>query len=119
MLVSRSREKVARSCPGRYETVRRPDGHLIAAFCILEQQAARIELKLDTLFYEPIVIKWESGKSVQRIGLGGSSCCAPPTPPGMRVRTGRFEKLRLRDSWKAHFVEVGKVRGPNAQAGAL
>jgi hypothetical protein len=30
------------------------------------------------------------------IGIGGSHYgCAPATPPGMRVRTGRFEKLRL------------------------
>jgi hypothetical protein len=29
------------------------------------------------------------------IGIGGrQSDCAPATPPGMRVRTGRFEKLR-------------------------
>jgi hypothetical protein len=29
------------------------------------------------------------------IGIGGSlSDCTPATPPGMRVRTGRFEKLR-------------------------
>ena len=29
------------------------------------------------------------------IGIGGSHIsCAPATPPGMRVRTGRFEKLR-------------------------
>jgi len=29
------------------------------------------------------------------IGIGGSHySCAPATPPGMRVRTGRFEKLR-------------------------
>jgi len=33
--------------------------------------------------------------SFAQIGIGGSlSDCAPATPPGMRVRTGRFEKLR-------------------------
>jgi len=30
----------------------------------------------------------------------------PPTPPGVRVRTGRFEKLRLGESWDPQAVEV-------------
>ncbi len=31
-----------------------------------------------------------------RIGIGAAlTGCSPPTPPGMRVRTRRFEKLRL------------------------
>ena len=39
---------------------------------------------------------WEWSSLVEtQIGIGGSlSDCAPATPPGMRVRTGRFEKLR-------------------------
>ena len=33
--------------------------------------------------------------SLPQIGIGGSHySCTPATPPGMRVRTGRFEKLR-------------------------
>ena len=36
-----------------------------------------------------------AGVKADKIGIGGSlSDCAPATPPGMRVRTGRFEKLR-------------------------
>ncbi|TSJ87495.1 winged helix-turn-helix domain-containing protein [Chitinimonas sp. BJB300] len=31
----------------------------------------------------------------------------PATPPGMRVRTGRFEKLRLGESWNSQAVEIG------------
>ena len=33
--------------------------------------------------------------------------CAPATPPGMRVRTGRFEKLRLRESRYSESIKVG------------
>ncbi|AEG08138.1 mRNA-degrading endonuclease toxin of MazEF toxin-antitoxin module [Sinorhizobium meliloti] len=34
-------------------------------------------------------------KHENRIGIGGGRCDrAPATPPGMRVRTGRFEELR-------------------------
>src|SRR5437660_439559 len=32
---------------------------------------------------------------------------APPTPPGVRVRTGRFEKLRSGEFRDAQLVEVG------------
>ena len=36
-----------------------------------------------------------SGKSPGLIGIGAvKGDRSPPTPPGMRVRTGRFEKLR-------------------------
>ena len=32
--------------------------------------------------------------------------CAPATPPGVRVRTGRFEKLRSCESGYANAVEI-------------
>ena len=32
--------------------------------------------------------------------------CSPATPPGMRVRTGRFEKLRSSETREAKDVEV-------------
>ncbi len=32
--------------------------------------------------------------------------CTPATPPGMRVRTGRFEKLRSCESENTYAVEV-------------
>ena len=32
--------------------------------------------------------------------------CTPATPPGMRVRTGRFEKLRSCESGNTYAVEV-------------
>ena len=35
---------------------------------------------------------------------------APPTPPGMRVRTGRFEKLRSRELGHAQAVEERNVQ---------
>ena len=36
------------------------------------------------------------------IGIGGSySSCTLATPPGMRVRTGRFEMLRLAEPGKS------------------
>jgi len=42
------------------------------------------------------------------IGIGGSlSDCTPATPPGMRVRTGRFEKLRSRETGHAEVIEIG------------
>ena len=42
-----------------------------------------------------------------QIGIGGSrEGYAPATPPGMRVRTGRFEKLRSRQARHAQSVEV-------------
>ena len=31
---------------------------------------------------------------------------APATPPGMRVRTGRFESLRSGQSWHSQLVKV-------------
>jgi len=40
------------------------------------------------------------------IGIGGSVSCSPATPPGMRVRTGRFEKLRSSETREAKAVEV-------------
>ncbi len=38
------------------------------------------------------------------IGIGGGVSRAPATPPGMRVRTGRFEKLRPCESWEAQAI---------------
>jgi len=46
----------------------------------------------------------------RQIGIGGSFRRAPPTPPGMRVRTGRFEKLRLRERGESESIEVGDVK---------
>ena len=41
------------------------------------------------------------------IGIGGSLLdYAPATPPGMRVRTRRFEELRSCESWYSKIVEV-------------
>jgi hypothetical protein len=48
--------------------------------------------------------------SIGLIGIGGSFRRAPPTPPGMRVRTGRFEKLRLRERGESESIEVGDVK---------
>lgn len=31
---------------------------------------------------------------------------SPPTPPGMRVRIGRFEQLRLREARHAKGIQV-------------
>ena len=36
----------------------------------------------------------------------------PPTPPGMRVRTGRFEKLRSGEFGHSKAIEVGDVQHP-------
>ncbi|NHZ90873.1 hypothetical protein F2P45_17850 [Massilia sp. CCM 8733] len=43
------------------------------------------------------------------IGIGAARVPdrSPPTPPGMRVRTGRFKKLRLCESRHAKTVKVG------------
>ena len=39
------------------------------------------------------------------IGIGATVAGrAPTTPPGMRVRTGRFEKLRSRDFWDSQAI---------------
>ena len=44
----------------------------------------------------------ESHAHTQRSAQGAAHVsCAPATPPGMRVRTGRFEKLRL---WAARLA---------------
>ena len=43
------------------------------------------------------------GKLPEKIGIGG---CPPPTPPGMRGRTGRFEKLRLKEPGHTQAVEI-------------
>jgi hypothetical protein len=40
------------------------------------------------------------------IGIGGGVSRAPATPPGMRVRTRRFEELRSCESWYSKIVEV-------------
>ena len=40
------------------------------------------------------------------IGIGGDVSRAPATPPGMRVRTRRFEKLRSCESGYSKFIEV-------------
>jgi hypothetical protein len=51
------------------------------------------------------------------IGIGGSHRgCAPATPPGMRVRTGRFERLRLGEAGEAQPVEVVDVQHPIQRA---
>jgi len=41
---------------------------------------------------------------------GSSHLLSPPTPPGMRVRTGRFEKLRSTETGYAQPVRPGKVQ---------
>ena len=41
---------------------------------------------------------------------------APPTPPGMRVRTGRFEELRSGEAWQAQLVEPCNGEHPCAVA---
>ena len=42
------------------------------------------------------------------IGIGATVAGrAPPTAPGMRVRTGRFEKWRSREFWNSQVVEQG------------
>jgi hypothetical protein len=40
----------------------------------------------------------------------GISSCSPATPPGMRVRTGRFESLRLHESGQTLFVEPRQIQ---------
>ncbi len=37
---------------------------------------------------------------------GQPNGCTPATPPGMRVRTGRFEKLRSCESGDSYAIEV-------------
>ncbi|NMG16487.1 hypothetical protein GPA24_13230 [Aromatoleum bremense] len=53
------------------------------------------------------------------IGIGAvrSPDRSPPTPPGMRVRTGRFEQLRLGEPRHAEPVEVAGL-APARAAGA-
>ena len=65
---------------------------------------------------------WTSDGIAKRCGAGGDRgdrdrgrihILAPPTPPGMRVRTGRFEKLRLAPCFLGEDAGVGLHRCPD------
>src|SRR5258707_12915608 len=43
---------------------------------------------------------------------GSSRLLSPPTPPGMRVRTGRFEKLRSAETGDTQFVGPSEIQHP-------
>ena len=62
----------------------------------------------------------QSNRAAQTIGIGGSHYGrAPATPPGVRDRTGRFERLRLAESGGIESVEVGNGQHPVQRAMAV
>lgn len=47
-----------------------------------------------------------------QIGIGEGFPLSPATPPGMRFRTGRFERLRSTEMRDAQFVRPSQVQDP-------
>ena len=65
---------------------------MIAHPTLLDEIIAPTDTDFDLRFCVILMTEF----ALSAIGTGGSYCsCAPATPPGIRVRTGRFKKLRL------------------------